>query len=245
MEPNRTFLITGASSGIGRRLIAELRKERCCIFAHYHAADPSVLLDAPGPGKVVPLKADLSQKDSVERLISQVKEACGCPDALVHLPGGKLKYERFPEGQWDALSNELELQVGSAISICQAFLPLMVKKQVKGRVVFMLSSVTLGMPPKNLLTYCVSKYALLGLMRAMASEYAGTNVTINAVSPSMVETNFLSAVPAKLIEIAASKHPMGRNASPEDVIPALAFLLSEGSQYITGVNLPVSGGQSV
>lgn len=243
MERKRTILITGASSGIGRALVSELAKEPCRILAHYNAADPSAILEESGEAEIHRLKADLTSEDAVRKLIEQIGDLCEYPDAFVHLPARKLMFERFAEARWDAVSRDMRLQAASAFWIAQAFLPIMAKKKVSGRVVFMLSSVTLGMPPKNLPGYTLSKYALFGLMRALAAEYAGTRIRINAVSPSMVETDLLSETPAKLVEIAAVKHPMGRNAQPRDIIPTILFLLSEGTDYLTGVNLPVTGGQ--
>lgn len=243
MEPKRTILVTAASSAIGRALVAELVKQPCRVLAHYHSANPSVFNNLGGPGEIKALKANLADADSVARFIESIKEECVCPDSFIHLPARKLTYQRFPETQWTEIHEDLDLQARSAFAICQAFLPLMAKNRIKARIVFMLSSVTLGMPPKHLLSYSLVKHSLLGLMRSLASEYASSSVRINAISPSMVETDFLSEVPSKLVEIAAASHPMRRNAMPADLIPALLFLLSEDSDYITGVNLPVTGGQ--
>jgi 3-oxoacyl-[acyl-carrier protein] reductase len=79
-------------------------------------------------------------------------------------------------------------------------------------------------------------------MKALAGEYAGKKISINAVSPSMANTRFLSGLPQKLIEIVAEQHPLGRNARTEDVVPLIRFLLSEEAGYLTGVNIPVAGG---
>jgi 3-oxoacyl-[acyl-carrier protein] reductase len=67
-------------------------------------------------------------------------------------------------------------------------------------------------------------------------------LNINAISPSMVETGFLKKVPEKIVEMSAEQHPLKRNATPEDIAPLAHFLLSSGSDYMTGVNVPVSGG---
>jgi 3-oxoacyl-[acyl-carrier protein] reductase len=105
--------------------------------------------------------------------------------------------------------------------------------------------VTLGVPPKYLSTYTILKYAQLGLVRALAAEYGELGVSVNAVSPSMVETQLLSEVPRQIVEISQSQNPMGRNATADDVAGAIAFLLSESTGFINGVNLPVTGGSVV
>jgi 3-oxoacyl-[acyl-carrier protein] reductase len=79
-------------------------------------------------------------------------------------------------------------------------------------------------------------------MRALASEYAGTGVSVNAISPGMVETRFLDNVPDVAKQMAAAANPRGRNATPDDVVGAMMFLLSSKVNYITGIELPVTGG---
>ena len=70
-------------------------------------------------------------------------------------------------------------------------------------------------------------------------------ITVNCVAPSMMETHFLKDTPDLIVQAAAADNPMGRNATPEDVAPAMAFLLSEEARFITGVTLPVTGGSAI
>lgn len=167
----------------------------------------------------------------------------GVPGQVVHLPGLKLVYERFPKFNWEHFHRNLQIQLEAAVVLLQRFLPRMAKAP-GSRVVFVLSSVTRGVPPKFLSMYTVLKYAQLGLMRALASEYAGTGVTVNAISPSMIETRFLENLPEIAVKMAAQSSPLGRNAVPADVVGALAFLLSPDSGYISGVEIPITAGST-
>ena len=72
-----------------------------------------------------------------------------------------------------------------------------------------------------------------------------SGVTVNCVAPSMMETHFLKDTPDLIVQAAAADNPMGRNATPADVVPAMAFLLSEEARFITGVTLPVTGGSAI
>ena len=132
----------------------------------------------------------------------------------------------------------------SSLAICNAFLPAMAKRG-RGRVVFILSSVTLGMPPSAMTDYTIAKYAQLGLMRSLASDFGSKGVRVNAVSPSMVDTPFLTEIPGNMIIQNAAAHPMKRNATPNEIAPMVAFLLSDGAEYMNGVNLPITGGECV
>lgn len=237
----KTILITGASSSIGRTLISKLDQDDTTIVASYRSRslDDIRLKKA----KLVPVCADLVNSSEVKALIVKTQEISnGLIDGFVHLPAAKFNYTRFKSLEWSTFENDLKIQVQSAVDICQAFLPEVSKNKHPCRVLFMLSSVVCAMPPKNLVPYTTVKYALLGLMRSLAAEYAGTNVFVNAISPSFVQTDFLSEAPAKLIEIAAEQHPQKRLASAEDLSGLMAHLLSDECSYMTGVNIPVTGG---
>jgi 3-oxoacyl-[acyl-carrier protein] reductase len=106
----------------------------------------------------------------------------------------------------------------------------------------MLSSYVEKTVPKANSPYIVGKFALLGLMKSLVSEYATSNIQVNAVSPSLMETNFLSNLPELISEMTAQQHPLKRNAMPTDVVPVIRFLLSKESDYINGANISVNGG---
>jgi 3-oxoacyl-[acyl-carrier protein] reductase len=92
--------------------------------------------------------------------------------------------------------------------------------------------------------YSVVKYAQLGLMRAVAAEYAATGLTVNGVSPSMIETQFIGEIGDVAVRMSAASNPKGRNARPEDVIGAIEWFLSAAAGYVTGTDLAVTGGGS-
>ena len=125
-----------------------------------------------------------------------------------------------------------------------AFVPGMAKAK-KGRVLFMLTSYLLGMPPKNTAAYVMAKSALAGLAKSLAADYASFGVTVNCVAPSMMETKFLAETSDLIVQASAEANPMGRNARPSDVVPAMAFLLSDEAGFITGVTLPITGGSAL
>ena len=125
--------------------------------------------------------------------------------------------------------------------ILQKFIPKMSKNKY-GKIVFMLSAYLLGVPPKFQSPYITIKYALLGLMRNLAAEYAAKGIMVNAVSPDMMETKFLSELPDLIIEQSAKNNPLGRNIYIDEVVPTIEYLLSSGSDMVTGQNIGVTGG---
>ena len=243
-----TTLITGASSDIGIALLASLLVSEPDVrfLAHCHTGEErlkSVARDFPAR-RIDIVGCDLGDRTAVQALLNKISGET--ISRFVHLPAQKFVYNRLSQFDYSALEKDLYIQVGSAAEIARAILPGMTRRAKEegpfGRVVFVLSSVVLGVPPKFSSQYTIVKHAQLGLMRALASDCLGQRTTVNAVSPAMVETRFLSAIPAKAIELAAAQNPTGRNARVDDVVRAIQFFLDDAAGFVTGVNLPVTGG---
>lgn len=243
-----TYLITGATSDVGRALIAALLEN----------ADADTLVLAQGcgdvdklaelcqqyPGRLRPFDVDLSDRAKVDTFMQVVETTAPAPTHFIHLPALPVVNAKFKAFDQTRFDTDLEIQLNSAIRILRGVLPGMAKARF-GRVLFIQTSYTIGCPPKNTTAYVVAKSALAGLVKSLAVEYAKFGVTVNCVAPSLMETNFLKDTPDLIVQAAAADNPMGRNATPADVIPAMAFLLGEGAGFITGVTLPITGGSAI
>ena len=246
---NKVYLITGASSEVGRKLIQNLcgrhtdDGRHMKIYAHFssHGEKLTKMQQNEQNAEIIPVKADLTKEEDVKGMLSVMKEAGDCPDCLVHLPAKKLVYNKLKKADWQAIATDMELQVHSLLTIGGHILPEMAKKG-SGRVVIMLSAVTLGMPPKFMSQYVVAKYALLGLMKSMAMEYAEKGICVNGISPNMMETEFISGIDERIIEMNRESSTLKRHVKVEETVAAILFLLSEECGYMNGVNLNLTGG---
>ena len=180
-------LITGASSDIGcaivkRHLGPPGRPNRARAFVC--VAGTSFARFRPEFGD----RLQLLQVGLLEAFIqsmrwpSRSRPNIGTPAEIVHLPALRLIYERFTKFDWNRFETDLAIQVESAVVLLQRFLPKMAKLP-RARILFVLSTVVHGVPPKFMSMYTMVKYTQLGLMRALAAEYASTSVRINAISP--------------------------------------------------------------
>ena len=236
------ILVVGASSDIGLELMKS-GKAGDLFLAHFNENKKMIEIAAQDSDSViVPLKCDLSNEENLHELIEHICDDYGFPNKIVHLASSRVENIRFKDLDWKKFNDELDISLRSLVLISKKFLPLMAKEK-KGKLVVMLSSYTLGVPPKYLAHYNTCKYAMLGLSKSLAAEFADKNLQINCVSPSMVETKFLSQLNPKIPEINAQKHPLKRNATVEDIVPTIKFLLSSKSNFINGVNIPLSGGE--
>jgi 3-oxoacyl-[acyl-carrier protein] reductase len=236
--------IAGASSAIGLTLLRRLAGDNdATLLAHCNSNRGAVdeLIQLGSFARIHPLVADFSNSAAVASLLDEVTSKFETPNKIVYLPASPLRYERFAKFDIEAFDRDMRIQVRSAIILLRRLAPAMAKLP-RARIVFLLSSVTRGLPPRFMSMYTLVKHAQLGLMKALASEYSASGLTVNGISPGMVDTPFVAGIPPLAKEAAAATAPRGRIATPADVIGAIEFLLSDAADYITGVEVPVSGG---
>lgn len=243
MRDKKVLLVTGASSDVGVALIRRVGANYTTIVAHYHHSSERLEeLNREQSGKIFPIQADFSEENSTKAFLCEVAENGLLPDHFVHLASLPLRNIKFPKTVWPDFEQELSVSFRAAVLCGQAFLPHMAKQRY-GKVVFMLSSYVVNQPSiKFAIPYSSAKYALLGLMKGLSAEYAEKGVTVNGISPSMIETKFLSNIPQLIVEKNAMESPLRRNLQVEDILSAFEFLLSNGADCVTGQNLAVTGG---
>lgn len=247
-----TLLVLGASSDLGCALIDGVAGRYDTIWATYRTQNDKLdLLAQKYAGVVRPVHADLSDKEDIACLIDTIRGSSTdwdysgsgsgesvIPDHIVHIPMSSYMVKKFVKTDEAYFESAMELAIRSSVLPLQAFLPDM-KKRGSGRVVFVLSSVTEGNAPEYQTAYVTVKYALLGLMKSLASEYADTGIRINAVSPDMMDTKYLSDLSHLMIEQYAERRPNGQLLKVHDVVPHIERLLFDET-IGSGLNQVVS-----
>lgn len=237
-------VVLGASSDIGVEIIRKISKPDMKIIAHCNSNKAKLeSLQADLAAEIVPVEANLCNDQDLEVFIAAINACDRAPEKVVHLAAPRVDYVKFKNIQWSDFQKNIDVQVKSFVAVMKNCVPAMIKAR-KGKVVVVLSSYTLNVPPAFMSHYVSVKYALLGLVKSLASEYASKRICFNAVSPSLIETAFLENIPDKIIEFAAEKHPLKRNATPKDIAPLVDFLLSPEADFLNGVNIPISGGET-
>jgi len=231
----RTFLITGASKGIGRALSNRL------AAAGHHVVGVARMPDADFPGTLVsidlddtaalaPALADLARRYSFDGVVNNV---------------GLARLHALGEIDLADVDDMLRVNVHSTIQTVQAILPTL-KAKGWGRIVNVTSLVMTGFAMRS--GYAAAKAAVNSLTRTWAIELAQTGITVNAVAPGPIETEmFRRNTPAgsDAEERFLSMIPMRRLGKPDEIAAAIAFLLSEDAAFITGQTLFVDGGGSI
>ncbi len=242
---NKVALITGASSDLGIAYMKENLGEYTKIIAHYHHMNTALEEIIKGAeDKILPIAADFTKKEEAARFVSLVKEQELVPTHILHLVSLPAKSIRFHKSNLNEYEAMMQVSFYSIVEILKAFLPAM-QKQKYGRVLMMLSAYTTIPDPKYAAPYVASKYALLGLMKSVSTEYAAKGITVNGISPQMIETKFLQEVPELIIEQHKEVSPLGRLIQKEDILPVMKLLLSDEAAAITGENISITGGNYI
>ena len=242
---NKTLLVTGASSVVGGALIRKIAGEYETVFAHYNRGEEAVRLlredvmraaaQTGAEERFIPLQADFSDEQSTRAMIDKIRETGRTPDHIVHLSAVRATWKKFAKFSWEDYQAEIDTDLRPAVLLAKAFAPELAKRKY-GRFVFMLTAYTCGADPKYMSPYITAKYALLGLMKNLAAEYAEKNVHFNAVSPEMMDTPFVEQVPDPAKRMAAEASPTGTLLLPETVAERIAKLLSEEADETNGEN---------
>lgn len=239
------LLVTGASSDLGMAFIRENEADYDRIIAHFRGGNEQfeVLRKSLGD-KMLPIQADFAKEEDVTQFVERVKESALVPTQILHLASLPAASVKFHKADIDLYRTMMQVSVYSIAEILKTCIQLM-QKQKYGRILFMLSAYTTIPDPKYAAPYVASKYALLGVMKNLAAEYVSKGITVNGISPQMIETKFLKDIPDLIIEQQRQAGPLGRLLRAEDILPVMKMLLSEDAAAITGENISVTGGNYI
>jgi 3-oxoacyl-[acyl-carrier protein] reductase len=239
-------LITGASRGIGAEIASTLATRGAAVALNYFQssglAEALAASICEAGGEAIAVQGDVRRPEDVERVLTSVHQKFGKLDWLVNAAIGELPNHPFIEMQWSDFQEHLDYQLKAVMQTCQAVYPIM-KAAGGGAIVNILSQVTAGQPPAGMSDYVAAKYALMGLSKALAIEWASDQIRVNMVSPGMVQTDLTQHYHERIFKMEAGRTPLKRIAQPADVANSVAFLLGKDSSFLTGVNLFVTGGQ--
>lgn len=248
---NKTAIVTGAASGIGRATALRLAEAGASLYLldiDYEGLS-SVKDEASKYGVEVKLsKVDLSRKEEIDNFWRSIEGME--PDILVNNAGIYI-FKEFTDISEDFLDKVMKVNLYSMFWMCQHMIK---SKNDRGGIIVNVSSIESILPlAKDLVHYDMSKIGVIALTRALAREYGKKGYRINAIVPGGIETESVKKLKEKTllgldidrmltgIEF-KSRLPMGRFGHPDEVARVILFLVSELSSYITGAVVVVDGG---
>lgn len=239
----KVALVTGGSRGIGRATALALGAQGATVVVGYvrgeEAAQATLneIVQAGGQGDIV--RIDAGDFAGSESTVAEVAKKHGRLDVLVVSAGISIDALMLRLKEED-IDTTLTVNLKGAIASAKAALKVMMKQR-NGRIVF-LSSVVGEAGNAGQTAYAASKAALLGVTKSLAKEYAGRNVTVNAVTPGYIATDMTAALNDEQRAAMLQNVPLGRPGEAREIGATIAFLASDEAGYITGQTIRVNGG---
>ncbi|MDA9321887.1 3-oxoacyl-[acyl-carrier-protein] reductase [bacterium] len=231
----KVVLISGASRGIGAAIAIHLASLGYKVIG---TARSEFKFDKPSDN-LIPLKLDITCRESIKDCAAKLKEQNLLPDILINNAGitSDQLFLRMKDDEWD---NVLATNLTGTFNLTKAFIKNMIKNRY-GRIIN-ISSISGLMGNPGQVNYSSAKAGLSGFTKSLAKEVGSRNITVNSVAPGFIETDMTSFLDEGSKNTIIKDIPLNRLGSPEDVSELVAFLAGDESQYITGQTISIDGG---
>jgi NAD(P)-dependent dehydrogenase (short-subunit alcohol dehydrogenase family) len=247
---DRVAIVTGGNTGIGKGIALKFVEEGCSVVIsgrnEVKGNKAAEDISKTG-GKCIFIRCDVTDSQQVQDLVNRTIQKFGKVDILVNNAGGV----SGPAGPAENVSYEewikiLDLNLNSQFLLCKTVIPYM--KQNKYGKIVNVSSMGAIHPPAGIVHYHAAKGGVLGLTANLAFELANCNITVNALMPGPILTEFFDTVvkdepdPQAFFANLSKNIPMHRLGTPEDMAGVALFLASDLSAYVTGQSIYAGGG---
>ena len=243
MLDGKVALVTGGSRGIGRAIALQLATQGAKVAVNYAGNEAKALevvdeIKAKGI-EAIAIQADVSNADSVAKMVKEVITTFGSLDILVNNAGITRDnlIMRMKEDEWDDVINTNLKGVFN----CTKAVTRQMMKQRSGRIINIASIVGVSGNPGQA-NYVAAKAGVIGLTKTTAKELASRNINVNAVAPGFITTDMTDKLTDEMKTEMLKQIPLGRLGEPKDIAAIVTFLASEQGDYLTGQTIHVDGG---
>ena len=241
----RVALITGASRGIGAataRLLAQQGAHVVISSRKQEDLDKVAAEIIAAGGKATAIAAHQGESAALKRLIGEIESGLGRLDILVNNAATNPYFGHISDTDMGMVEKTLQVNIKGYFELAALASKLM--KKTGGGAIVNIASINGVKPGMFQGIYSISKAAVINMTLAFAKECAPWKVRVNAVLPGLTETKFASALTKneQILKVALQQIPLARVAQPEEIAPAILYLVSDAASYVTGTTLTVDGG---
>lgn len=231
------ILITGGTRGIGKAIAQRFKEVGAKVYIT--GTNKERTLEVAREIEVKGVKMDVSDREEVKKVVSEIVESEGKIDVLVNNAGitRDSLFIRMKDEDWDRV---IDVNLNGVYNVSRAVVPVMVKKR-KG-VIINISSVVGFTGNVGQVNYSATKSALIGFTKSLAKELGGRGIRVNCVAPGYITTDMTKAIPEKIKSEIIKSIPLRREGEPKEVANVCLFLASNMASYITGTTIHVNGG---
>lgn len=239
---NKTVLITGGAKGIGAAICKAFANEGYRIALNYNNSfDCASKLkeELSSVTHIEIFKADVSDSAAVDKMFSEIEEVFGGVDILVNNAGisQQALFTDITDEMWQKM---IGVNLTGAFNCCRRVLPYMINKKA-GKIIN-IASMWGEVGASMEVHYSAAKAGLIGLTKALAKEVGLSGITVNAVSPGVIETDMIAQFSEDDKRALADETPLGIIGDAEGVASAVSFIASDKADFITGQIVSVNGG---
>ena len=240
----KVALVTGASRGIGKAIATRLAAQGALVVCAARGDNAKATVDAiiAAGGRAEALTLDVTDDAALSKTPGAIVETHGRLDILVCNAGitRDQLLMRMKRDDWDAV---IATNLTAAFTLTQAAIRPMLKQ--KGGRIIAVSSVVGQIGNAGQTNYAASKAGLIGFAKALAREVASRGITVNVITPGMIDTDMTRAITDKAQVDWTAQIPLGRLGTGDDIAAAACYLASDEAAYITGHVLAVNGGMNM
>ena len=243
----KTALVTGSSRGIGKGIALALAEQGADVIINYmsdYDGAQSVVNEIQGMGrKAICIQADVTNEADVKEMYSVIEKEFSKLDILINNAGTSQAKDIF-ELEMDDWNRVMDINLTSTF-LCSKYAMNMMKNQGTGRIISIASQAGERGALFGHIHYAASKSGVLALTKTLARTAAPYGITVNAIAPGVIFTDFTRAVHTdEEVEALEKSIPLGLG-NPKDVAAAAVYLASDESRYVTGATIDVNGGSHI